>query len=155
MSHHLSETQFARCVAGTAEKKEQQHLLECANCRAELDLFGSAISSFRIAVRDRVESHIAGEFAPDVSRSHLFARASLPGWILVAAAMMLFAVGLLPLFSSTRPQPRVIPNESTTDPNALMNAVNLHLLRRVPAPMEPMFVLIPTTDATTQSGGTR
>jgi hypothetical protein len=154
MNNHLSATQFARCLAGTAEDPEQQHLLHCADCRAERDRFGSAISSFRHAVRDRVESHIAGEHALIAPRSIRPAQAPVPKLIFVATVIIL-ALGIVPLLTTEMPEHRAVPNLSATDPNVLMNAVNLHLLRKVPAPMEPMFVLIPTTDATTQSGGTR
>jgi hypothetical protein len=65
------------------------------------------------------------------------------------------SLGIVPLLTLERPEQRAALNESVTDPNILMNAVDLHLLRRVPAPLEPMFVLIPTTDAIPQSGGTQ
>jgi hypothetical protein len=155
MSHHLSATQIAKCLAGTAEDPEQQHLRHCADCRAELDRFGSAISSFRNAVRDRVENHLDREPRPIASRSGVPGRALVPRWIFVLATTVVLSLGIVPLLTLQRPTQRAVSNESVTDPNTLMNAVDLHLLRQVPAPLEPMFVLIPTTDATPQSGGTR
>ena len=143
MSNHLSATQFASCLAGTAGNPEQQHLLDCRGLSRRTGSLGSAISSFRHAVRDRVESHIAGEPAPIASRSAITAQAPVPKWIVVAAVIVL-ALGMVPLLTEM-PEHRAVPNDSAMDPNALMNAVNLHLLRKVPAPMEPMFVLIPTT----------
>jgi hypothetical protein len=36
-----------------------------------------------------------------------------------------------------------------------MDAVNLHLSRTVPAPMERMLIVIPDDESITQSGGTK
>jgi hypothetical protein len=72
-------------------------------------------------------------------------------WALVAAgAVVLIAA---PFVTMKKERQEVIKTSSETNADALMNAVNIHLSRTVPAPMERMISLIPNDDSTTESGG--
>ncbi len=66
MSDHLTPDQFAKCFVNGAEGLELQHITECPRCSDELDRFGSAVASFRSAVRDRIDVHV-GSDVPEVS----------------------------------------------------------------------------------------
>jgi hypothetical protein len=63
---------------------------------------------------------------------------------------------LVPFFTREK-ESREAVNETSvqTDPDALMDAVSIHLLRTVPAPMEPMLGLVPSGESKTESGGDR
>jgi hypothetical protein len=50
MSHHLSEDQICRAIAGQSTTDEQRHVDDCAECRAELDRVGNTLAVFRNAV---------------------------------------------------------------------------------------------------------
>jgi hypothetical protein len=45
------------------------------------------------------------------------------------------------------------PPSDPSDPNAVMNAVNRHLSRRVPGPLEPILSLVPAEGLEAQKGG--
>jgi hypothetical protein len=154
MNNHLSHDQFAKCVVGQSTSAERQHLTECAACSAELERFGNTLSIFRTALRDRVDAQPASKITapspvlPQSPRGFWMLR-----WAFIAAAVLVFVS--MPLLKRQEPKP-VIENALTdADANALMDAVNLHLSRTVPAPMERMLIVIPDDEYKTQSGGTQ
>jgi hypothetical protein len=64
------------------------------------------------------------------------------------------AVIIVPFLTSTTAPRGVIESTPTpTDPEALMESVNLHLARTIPAPMEPILALLPSNDSINESGG--
>ena len=154
MSNHLSQDQFAKCAIGQSTSAERQHLIECATCSAELERFGNTLSLFRTALRDRVDAQAESTvmvLKPSASRASGF---SVLRWAFIASAVLVFIS--VPLLKREEPKPPVIENVSTeVDANALMDAVNLHLSRTVPAPMERMLIVIPDDESITQSGGTQ
>ena len=155
MSNHLSQDQFAKCVVGRSTSAERQHLTECATCSAELERFGNTLSLFRTALRDRVDAQAESRVTvlKPVSRRSAFGFSPLR-WAFIASAVSVFIS--VPLLKREEPKPPVIENVSTdADANALMDAVNLHLSRTVPAPMERMLIVIPDDESISQSGGTQ
>ena len=156
MSDHLTPDQFAKCFVNGAEGLELQHITECPRCSDELDRFGSAVASFRRAVRDRIDVHV-GSDVPEVCSFPIrrpAIRAPKFRWVLAAAAVVV--LGLIPVLTiEMQPEDAIDRTSAETDPDALMGAINLHLLRTVPAPMEPMLSLVPSTDANTELGGVR
>ena len=155
MSTHLSQDQFAKCVVGQSTISDRQHLTECAACSAELERFGNTLSLFRTALRDRVDDQAASRVTvllpvlPQSPRGFSILR-----WAFIATAVLVFVS--MPLFRREEPKPPVIESISTdADANALMDAVNLHLSRTVPAPMERMLIVVPDDQSITQSGGTQ
>jgi hypothetical protein len=154
MSNHLSQDQFAKCVIGQSMSAERQHLTECATCSAELERFGNTLSLFRTALRDRVDAQAESTVTvlkPSASRASGF---SILRWAFIASAVLVFIS--VPLLKREEPKPSAIENVSTdVDANALMDAVNLHLSRTVPAPMERMLIVIPDEQSLTQSRGTQ
>ena len=144
MNNHLSDEQFSRCFVGVPANDERQHLSECAKCRAEVDGFGSTVSSLRGAIWERADNR-ATQIQPARERMPRVRRA------IAAAAVVL--LGLVPLLTSQRPQRIITDASSETNPDALMNAINLHLSRTVASPMEPMMSLLPHEEYITSSGG--
>jgi hypothetical protein len=76
------------------------------------------------------------------------------GWAVVASLVIVLLV--VPKFTNKQASQQV-PEQTATDldADAVMRAVNLHLSRTVPAPMEPMITLMPAEESTTNSGGVR
>ena len=141
MNRHLSEDQIARCIVGQATIAEVQHARECPECGAELNRFSKSISLFQSSVHDRIKDRIALVPSIAVSKSSGVGTRT-QRWVLVAAAAIVLVV--LP-FIRTGIKPEAFPEPVSTeaDPDAVMNRVNLHLARTVPAPMEPLMMGLP------------
>lgn len=153
MSDHLSPTQFAKAFVDGPPGPEQQHLAECSECKAELDRLAGAVSSFRSALRGRVDKQVESAATAVAVQSALpTAQPAKLRWVLAATAIV--ALVLVPVSMREKKSQEVFDEKTVRmDPDALMDAVNLHLLRTVPAPMEPMLVLVPSAESKTESGG--
>src|SRR5262249_4295 len=153
MSDHLSEDQFAKCIAGRSTRAELQHISECPECSVELERFGKMLSLFRTAVRDRIDDRVGSRPSAGTPLTRREARISTLRWAWVTAAIVAL---IIPLFMSKKKPQKVDEQISTeTNPVAIMDRVNLHLSRTVPAPMEPMMSLIPSEELVSKSGGVR
>jgi len=157
MSKHLSHDQFSRCFVGKAGDAEQRHLNECSQCRIELDGFGATISSFRTAIRDRIDLEVSASIGTVANRRHVApASALVLRWSFIAVSVLAFV--MVP-FLAREQQPHATPQSvieqpsTATDANALMDAVSRHVSRTMPAPMEPVIALLPTNETVTKSGG--
>jgi anti-sigma factor RsiW len=141
MNKHLSEDQIARCIVGQANIAEVQHARECSECGAEVKGFSNSVALFQSSIRDQIDDRIALVPTSAVSKPSR-AGTQTPRWVLVAAASVVLVV--LP-FIRTGNKPEALPADAftETDPDAVMNRVNLHLARTVPAPMEPLMLGIP------------
>ena len=154
MSNHLSQDQFAKCFVGRSTSAELRHMMECPECSAELDRFGHTISLFRSAIRDRIDAQVAAQ-APGVPQLSIRpAAAGIPKWHWALVAPAVAVLVMVPLLTSNKePQEVIEKGLAETSPDALMDAVNLHLSRTVPAPMERVMALIPSDESITESGG--
>ena len=156
MSNHLSQDQFSKCIVGQPTSAELKHIGECPQCSAELERFGNTLSRFRSAIRERIDDRLALH-AADVTSFSI--RPAAPGvskwrWALGAVAVAVFFLGMLPFFTSENSPQQVSKQVSTkVDPDAIMDRMNLHLSRIVPAPMEPVMSLLPNDESTNESGG--
>jgi hypothetical protein len=141
MNRHLSEDQIARCIVGQAAVAEVRHVHECRECGAELDRFNKSLDLFQSSIRDRINDRIAlvpTAAVPRPSGSGTLA----PRWVLVAAAAVILVV--LPFMrTGNKLEEHPQPASTEVDPDAVMNRVNFHLARTVPAPMEPLMLGIP------------
>jgi hypothetical protein len=152
MNKHLSEDQFAKCAAAPPDTEERQHLAECQECRAETERFHDALSSFRNAIRHRIDSRL--ESRPFLTTTKPVKAGTRLRWaLLAAAAVFLVAV---PFFRNESTSPQTSGQiSSEPDAEAVMKRVHLHLSRTMPAPMEPMLSLIPGDELIKQSGEVR
>jgi hypothetical protein len=153
MSKHLSEDDITRIASGLSARANMQHLQDCAECSNRLGRFDNAISLFRSAIHDRVDTRLALH-APAISVSSIPNPVVLTWRHRLAAAAVILVV-LIPLIAIQREalEVRSDPSVQATSPDALMDAVNLRLSRTMPASMERVLVLIPNDEATTESGG--
>lgn len=159
MSDHLSQDQFAKCAVGAPGEEELRHLKECALCTAERDRFGDTLSMFRTSVRERIDARVA--LQPLVITSFKPGNARIPAWRWALVAAGFVVVVLLPFFLNETQPPQTV--EQTPDPasaeavpasaEAVMDRVNFHLSRTVPASMEPAMALIPSDVFASKPGG--
>lgn len=151
MSNHLTQEQFARCFVEGASGTAWEHLAECAACQAELDRFGNTVSSLRRAIHSRVDDRVASS-APNVTAIPRPEPVRRPRRAWAAAMAASLILGTLP-FLMQKPQEDAQSPVAEASPEALMNAVNLHLSRTMPSPMEPILSLIPRDIYLTELGG--
>ncbi|HET9218208.1 MAG TPA: hypothetical protein VFR18_14585 [Terriglobia bacterium] len=154
MNEHLSSEQLARCFVGGATNEERHHIRKCSKCSAELERLDGVVGSFRRAVRAEIEhrtrlgpsSPMALPAIPDATPK--------PAWRPAIAAAAAVLLGLLPMLMTETKLPEVTtkPAPQESDAHALMEAVNIHLLRTLPAPMERVMTLLPQEEST-ESGG--
>jgi anti-sigma factor RsiW len=153
MSNHLSHEQFARCFVARSDSPELRHIQECPECSAAFERFDDAIAAFRSAIRGRIDAQVATQTPDPLKPSVRQAGGIAPKrrWAWAAAVVILLA--LFPLLSSERKSEEGLETPSVaTSPDALMDAINVHLSRTVPAPMEPMM-LLPNEPFINESGG--
>jgi anti-sigma factor RsiW len=152
MSNHLSEDQIAKCIAGQPAASERQHIEACTACRVELERFDQAVSMFRRAIEGCVGRRIASGPAAATALRPPAGLRRMWRWALIAAAALLLII--VPLLRSRTELPQQVDEPAAPmDADTLMRAVNLHLSRTVPAPMEPVLALIPNEEHNTESGG--
>ena len=136
MSGHLSHEQFARCFVETPPQL-QGHVRNCPECAAELERFAESLGQLRGAIRGRIDAQVASMPGPPAHRQETGPQGWQ--WALVAATVVM--VGLIPFaILDTKPGTRAPEAAVPADPSDLMDSINLHLSRDLPAPMEPMLV---------------
>jgi len=155
MNQHLSQEEFAECyVDPSRSPRALRHLQDCSECSEELGRFRAAVLSFRGEVRARVEYAVVPPSLPVAGQSRASSEPSLDWrWIAVVAAAVLF--GLIPALTLETRFPDVAADVTSEDASALMDSINLHLSRDLPAPMEPMMVVFPDGSFQIDSGGTQ
>jgi len=160
MRSHLTPEEFARCFAGSLTSIQDgeilRHARECPECSAELRRFGSAVDGFRAAIRDRVNVQVESPVtvtrrAPPIASGNRKLK-----WAVAAA---LVVAGLIPVATlDSRLAPIAQETSSTlstaaaADAAALLNSINLHLSRDLPAPLEPMMAPLQIDTSTTFGG---
>jgi len=152
MSYHLSQDQFEACVLRRTGQAELEHIRDCPECRAEFDHFNKVLSLFRSAVRDRVDDRIAREASNRATRPP--AADTIPKWRWGFVAAVFVTVVVIPFFlpENTTPEPAEQVSAEMS-PEAVMERLNRHVSRTVPAPMEPAMSLIPREQLASKAGG--
>ena len=152
MSNHLSEDQFARCAAGRPAREDLQHIRACAECGAELERFANKLSLFRSAIRHRIDDRVV--LYPTGVTSLRPAHPRIPKWSWALVGTAFLVLVMFPFFvSEIRPPDAGERTSSEANPDAVMDRVNRHLSRIVPAPMEPVMLLIPSEEFVSNPGG--
>jgi hypothetical protein len=140
MSKHLSEKELAAAIVNGLTPQEQQHVAECPQCSAELEVFHGTLSSFRSRFRGAVDAQLAvGVRRP--TRVPEVTHRPIGLWGL-AATMILMVMAIPFLYDNAIPSR--VPGESAADtnPDVLMKSIQAHLSRTVPGPMEPMLIFV-------------
>jgi len=139
MSKHLTENQLSMCILGKSTPDERQHLQECRQCKEELARFHQPISAFESAMKD----WSLRQDVPRIDATVLARTASLRGWGWAAAGIAVVLAASIPIYKTGTEARR---SSMADDAAILMEAVDFHLSRTVPAPMEPIMALIPINE---------
>jgi hypothetical protein len=136
MNSHLSSEQISEFIIGKATAKQAQHAAKCAECAAELAQLQETLSGFRHSVQHWSEQS-GGSMIPDPAFLSRESRVFLypVRWALGAAALIVLAI---PVYQDIRNRDR----ERQAEDALLLERVNAHLSRAVPAPMEPLLELL-------------
>ena len=152
MSKHLSEDQIAELYLEQSDASTLQHIRTCSQCAGELERFEQTVNAFRQSIHSRIDEHSAAHPPSAIPISARPAAGILTWrWALAAAAAFVLVIP----FVTHEIQPQEVADKSLSesDADALMKSVNLHLSRTMPAPMEPILVLLPGEQVITESGG--
>src|SRR5262245_19797862 len=164
MNNHLSQDQLSMWILGRSTAEELRHGRECPQCRAELARFEAPVSAFRSVMVEWSD----GENVPGIEEvSTLLRRPNAVismSWRWAAVGTVVVLLSAIPIYrqghapaGTGRELSRPLAIDAT-DPNAdalLMDAVNAHLSRTIPAPMEPILALIPDQEDIAHTGGTK
>jgi hypothetical protein len=144
MNRHLSTERIDRLMAGDAPAADKQHVADCAECGANLERARQTLSSFGHAVRRR-----ADDLATQVPGGVLV-QASLRAtavrrfrWAIGTAAVV--AVAAVPFFKGMVDRQRELQAQQDS---LLLEQVNEHVSRLVPASMEPFMEFLAEPDET-------
>ena len=127
MNSHLTSEELCNWLAGKRGQEVDLHILDCPACRSELNQLQNALAGFRASL----------ERLPVPAVSRIYARQTLPRWILAAAAMSL--VVATPVYWNVR-QERAA--EQARADELLLQHIEAGLSRSVPASMEPLMQLV-------------
>ena len=151
---HLTQEELTDNLLGVSSLTVNAHLLGCPACAQELDRLKSSIADFRVAAHSWSESAMATTERNALHGRGVSARSPLAtGWIVVAAAMILFVAGSTIYLRQRRiegqahstqvvtslPSPRLSQAQLDQD-NELLSQVSSELAEAVPAPMQPLLV---------------
>jgi hypothetical protein len=133
---HLMPDQISRLLAGLATNDDERHVEDCPVCRSARDAAVRDLALFRSGVRSWTQEHESGLPAASFAESRSGRRESL--WLRGALVLCLLMLASLP-FAKYRMERQ--KHEAVQDAQ-LLDEVNAHIVRTVPAPMEPFFELL-------------
>jgi predicted anti-sigma-YlaC factor YlaD len=152
MNSHLTHEELIDKLLGASSLTVNTHLLECSACAHELERLKGSIASFRDAAQAWGEDN-AVTVERNRARTPSPARWAAASWVLVAAALILFAGGSAVYIyqqhlaglatsakvSATAGNPALSPSQLDQD-NQLLSQVSGELSESVPAAMQPLLV---------------
>ena len=155
MSNHLSQDQLSMWILGRSTPEELQHGRECPECSRELARFHTPVSTFRAVMQDWSDR----ENVPRLADVSVFlsrrGRPFSPVWRWVPAGLAVLILAAIPIYVQQKKLQQSEAEQATREDVLLMDAVNAHLSRTIPAPMEPIFVLVPGQESIIQPGDTQ
>ena len=153
MTPHLSQDQLSMCILGRSTPEELQHGRQCPQCQAQLERFREPVTTFRAAMQDWSDR----ESVPRLAEiSWILAkprRFSDPIWHWAPVAVAVMLLSGIPIYQQQQKLFQAEVVEATNRDIMLMDAINMHLSRPLPAPMEPLMALIPEEKTVIKSGG--
>jgi len=143
MSRHPLKERFAECfVDSSLSPDELHHIRECPQCAKELQQFESMLALLRDSVRMEADQRLNQLEVPALAARRLEHSPGLR-WKWALAAAVVFSMGFLPLiFQSRRLEVSPTAN-SDVEAAALMESINIHVSRDLPAFMEPLMLVVP------------
>jgi hypothetical protein len=117
-----------------------------------LERFANKLSLFRSAIRNRIDDRAV--LCPSGVTSLRSAHTGIPKWSWALVGTAFLVLVMFPFFlSEIRPPDAGERTSTEANPDAVMDRVNRHLSRMVPAPMEPVMLLIPSEESVSNPGG--
>lgn len=137
MIEHLSARQISEWMIGERTSQLQQHVAECAECRAELEQMEGALSQFRSAMRDpRLAAPAPVWREPATS----------PTWFtwhrMVPAAAALLILVAAPISWRAHVRQQEAATAAAMADSQLLERVDSAISQAVPEPMEPLVTLV-------------
>jgi len=157
---HLTEAEFADYLIGLTNASTHMHLLECAQCREEMESFGASMASFSQASMEWSREQAAAH--PIHIETQAPGRRSTPrthwqtGWAgLAVAAVLAFAVALpMALMHEHAAHPVIAANPAAVAPpqedasviaedNQMMTAIDTEISQPEVSPVESFAAFRP------------
>jgi len=168
MNNHLSQDQLSMWILGRSTAEELRHGEECPQCRSELQRFEAPVAAFRSTMLDwsdrvsapRIEGVLTVHQRPQAIYKLFWRWAAVGTAVLLLTAIPIYRQRqeLMQRKANDLETSQLPPIDAPDDANAdgvLMDAVNAHLSRTIPAPMEPIMALIPNQENIAPPGGTQ
>jgi hypothetical protein len=163
MNSHLTHEELTEKLLGASSLTVNAHLLECSTCAHELERVRGSIAGFREAAHAWGEGNaVTGE--RNWERTPVPSRWPAASWVLVAAALILFAGGsavyvyqqrsaeLATSAKVSAPLVNSALSQSQLDQdNQLLSQVSGELSESVPSAMQPLLVSESTSSGTATS----
>ncbi|HEY2383320.1 MAG TPA: hypothetical protein VGK48_19265 [Terriglobia bacterium] len=142
MNNHLTSEQISSWLIGEKTSEEENHLLGCAQCTAELDAVRHAFSEFRNSAVDWADRERAGVVPSIAGLGRASHRAAVRHLRLLAAAALVLVVTVVPIYRKSIEQQHEAEamRESALDAE-LLERVNAHLSQTVPVSLQPLTAL--------------
>ena len=163
-THHLTEAEFADYLIGLSSASAHMHLLECAQCREEMESFGASMASFNQASMEWSREQAAAH--PIHIETQAPGRRSTPrthwqtGWAGLAVAAVLAVAVALPMAlmhehaahpaiaANPAPQaaPAAQPQEDASviaEDNQMMTAIDTEISQPEVSPVESFAAFRP------------
>jgi hypothetical protein len=135
---HLSSEQISKVTAGLYVP-EEAHILECAQCAAELERSREMLSQFGWSIREWTARQQPRDWAP---RSPRVSHRSPVAWALAGAALAIVVAA--PVYRDSRE--RQIKEQAERDAR-LIDDVNAQLSRRGPAVLQNLMQMMNDSDS--------
>jgi len=149
MIEHLSADQISQWIVGDRPLELQEHVAECAECRAELGQLESALAQFRTAMREP-----AGFVPPPAWRQPEPRPAPWFSWPrLVLTATALLVLVAVPVTWRVRNHEQALREQAAQTALAdsrLLESVDAEISQAVPQPMEPLVTLATWNSSSTE-----
>jgi hypothetical protein len=153
MNTHLTEEQISNWIAGDVDVQVDSHVRECAECRAKLAAFKTAMSAFRDSANGFANQEYSGRVL-DPGRLLLRSRQARKRsfrWLAVAAAGVIVAAVPVYQRSIQSTQEPMVGEESQVDAQ-LLERVNAHLSQTAPASFQPLSEMFVTVSSSKTEG---
>jgi anti-sigma factor RsiW len=149
MIEHLSAEQISQWMVGGRPLELEQHVAECAECRAELGQLESALAQFRTAMRE------PANFVPPPAWRQPEPRPaawfSWPRLVLTATALLvLVAVPVSWRLRNREQTLRAQAAQIALADSQLLESVDAEISQAVPQPMEPLVSLATWNSSSTE-----
>ena len=161
VTQHLGEEEFADYLLGLSTAAVHAHLLECGECREEMESFGASLASFNQSSlawsREQAAAqqiHIEAQAGTRKRKPQFVWQA---GWAVAAAAVLVFAMALMhghtghgtvasnttaPVVSPTAAVPASDSAEIHSD-NQMMAAIDAEISQPEVSPVESFSIFRP------------